>query len=211
MRWVRPAVVVLVTLAVAATLWIGVRGWLAKGHLEKAVALVPRLEQQARHGNAGTGDVTALQRETRAARDLTGDPVWSGAQQLPWVGVNLSAMRTTARAVDTVATRAVPPLLSVANTLDLKTLHPRRSGIDLQALQEVQAPVHQADQTLKQAQVMLSPYVGQGVHASSLVQPLRHAIARLVDRLDTLADLTGAAARAADLLQVSASRSSPIA
>ena len=200
MRWLRLAVVVAVTLAIAVTAWIGVRGWLAKDHLEKASALVPRLEQQARQGGTGTDDLMALQRETGAARDLTGDAMWSGAQHLPWVGDDLAAMRTTARAVDTVATRAVPPLLAVAHAVDPKTLRPRSSRMDLQALQKLQAPLRQADQALKQAQIMLSPYVGQGDHADSLVEPLRQAITRLVDELDTLADLTAAATKAADLL-----------
>jgi hypothetical protein len=190
----------LLLLAFAAAAWIGVRGWLAKDHLEKAAALVPRLEQQALDGRAGTADLRALQRETGAARELTGDPVWSAAQHLPWVGDDLAAVRAASRAVDTVATRVVPPLLTVADTLDPKALRPKDGRIDLEPLLKAREPLHRADQALSEARAMIAPYVGAGARAGSLVGPVKRAVRQLSDQLGTLAGDTATGSRAADLL-----------
>jgi hypothetical protein len=205
-RWFRRVVGIVVLLAMAAAAWIGVRGWLAKAHLEEAASLVPRLEQQARLGTPGSGDVRALQAETGAARNLTGDPVWSGAQHLPWLGDDLSAVRASARAVDTVATGAVPPLLTIASALDPETLRPRDGHIDLQRLDEARDLLRRADRALMEARSMLAPYVGQGTRSGSLTVPVQQAVTQLADELGRLADLADTATRAADLLpQVSAS------
>jgi len=191
---------VLLLVVVLVATWVGVRGWLAKGHLENAAALVPRLEQQAREGHASPEDLRTLQRETRKARDLTGDPVWGGATHLPWVGDDLSAVRAAARAVDTVATRAVPPLLRVADTLDPAALRPKNGRIQLAPLERAQVPLHQADQALRQARSTLAPYVGEGADAGSLLGPVEDAVARLGGQLDQVADDTATGSRAADLL-----------
>lgn len=204
MRWFGRTVGLLVLLAIAAAAWVGVRGWLAKDHLEAAAALVPRLEQQARQGSSGQGNLAALQRETGAASDLTGDPVWSAAQHLPWVGDDLSAVRAAAHSADTVATGAAPPLLTLASALDPETLRPRGGGIDLNALRAARQQLRQADAALKQARRVLAPYVGPGEQAGSLTPPVRLAMRRMADELSTLADLADTANRAADLLPLAA-------
>jgi hypothetical protein len=193
-------------LAIAAAAWVGVRGWLAKGHLERAASLVPQLEQQALRGTPDSRHLRALQRETGAARDLTGDPVWSAAQHVPWLGDDAAAVRAAARTVDTVATGVVPPLLTIATTLDPETLRPRDGRIDLRALVEARQLLRQVDGALGQARSTLAPYVGQGARAGSLAPPVEQAVTRLADELGKLGDLVGTATRAAELLpSVSAS------
>jgi hypothetical protein len=193
--WVVLAVVLLV-LALGA--WIGVRGWLAKGHLERAAVLVPRLEQQARDGRAVPADLRRLQRETEAARRLTGDALWTGAGHLPWVGDDLAAVGAAARAVDTVADHAVPPLLQVAGTLDPEALRPRDGRVDLAPLRAAQGPLRQAGTALATAGSTLAPYVRSD--DVTLLGPVERELTRLSDQLDSVARETATASRAADLL-----------
>jgi hypothetical protein len=199
-RWFRRVAVMVLLLAIAAAAWVGVRGWLAKGHLESAASLVPRLEQQALRGTPDRGDLRALQRETGAARDLTGDPLWSAVQHVPWLGDDVAAVRAAARAVDTVATGVVPPLLTIATTLDPETLRPRDGRIDLRALAEARQLLRQADGALGRARSTLAPYVGRGARAGSLTRAVEEAVTQLDDELSRLGDLAGTATRAAELL-----------
>jgi hypothetical protein len=189
-----------VLLAIAATAWVGVRGWLAKDHLEKAVSLVPRIEQGARQGSSSAATLAALQRETGAARDLTRDPVWSAAQHLPWVGDDLGAVGAAARSADMVSTGAAPPLLALAGALDVTTLQPRGGGIDLKALHEARQELRQADTALKRARALVAPYVGTGERARSLTPPVRQAMSRMAGALSVLGGLADSANRAAGLL-----------
>ncbi|QSB24183.1 hypothetical protein [Curtobacterium sp. 24E2] len=73
--WIVLALVLLLILAVA---WVGVRGALAKGHLERAVGDVDTLRSQLTGGDTAAAQKTAkhLEREAGAARSLTGDPIW---------------------------------------------------------------------------------------------------------------------------------------
>jgi hypothetical protein len=190
---------VLLLLALALAGWLGVRGWLAKGHLENAAALVPKLEQQAVSGKVQPADLQRLQQETEAARRLTGDPVWSAATHLPWVGDDLGAVRAAALTVDTVADRAVPSLLQAAAALDPAKLRPKDGRIHLAPLAKAQPPLRAADEALRQARAQIAPYVS-GPRSAALLGPVRRAVTRLSDQLDDLSSQTATASRAADLL-----------
>jgi len=201
-RWGRRigwVVAALVLLVVALAGWLGVRGWLAKDHLESAAALLPTLEQQALSGKTNQAELRRLQHEADAARELTSDRVWSGASHLPWVGDDLSAVRAVARAADIVADRAAPQLLQAAGTLDPSKLRPKNGRIDLGPLTTAQAPLRAADQRLHQARAVLDPYVS-GPRSASLLSPVRRAVNKLAGQLDDLTGKTTSASRAADLL-----------
>jgi hypothetical protein len=196
---VRWTIATLVLLAVAATVWVGIRGWLAKDHLESAAALVPKLEQQALAGTINEAGLQRLQHETHAARQLTGDPVWSAATHLPWAGDDLSAVRAVARAVDIVANRAAPELLQAAGALDPAQLRPKNGQIALAPLLKARTPLRSADTALRQARATLDPYVS-GPRSTSLLRPVERAVTRLATQLDDLTGTTATASRAADLL-----------
>jgi hypothetical protein len=200
MRRVRrvSGVVLLVVVALAA--WIGVRGWLAKDHLEDAAAMVPRLEQQARAGHPSPTDLNKLQQQASDARRLTGDAIWSGAMKLPFVGDDLAAVRASAVAVGTVAQDAVPPLLRVAGTLDPAVLRPRDGRIQLEPLVQAQSPLRAADAALTRARSVMAPFVGDGDQSGSLLRPVGDAVTRLGQQLDRVASDTATGSRAADLL-----------
>jgi hypothetical protein len=200
MRRVRRVSGVVLLVVVALVAWVGVRAWLAKGHLENAAALVPRLEQQARSGHPSTTDLKQLQQDASAARALTGDGIWSGAMHLPGVGDDLSAVRAAAVAVDTLAQDAVPPLLQVANTLDPAMLRPKDGHIQLAPLVRAQMPLRSADAAMTRASSQIAPFVGSGEQAGSLLGPVSQAMTTLGRQLDRVASDTATGSRAADLL-----------
>ncbi len=184
--WIVLAVVLLLILAVA---WVGVRGALAKGHLERAVADVTTLRSQLGDGYTKAAQATAehLEGEASAARSLTGDPVWGAAQQVPFFGSNLRAVREVSVVVDDVASGAVSPVSRVVGGLNTGSFAPKSGRVDLDPLVKAQPAVAQAAATLTKAERdtnaidtsdTLSP-------VTSAVNQLRNALRSASDQVDT--------------------------
>jgi cell division protein FtsB len=183
--WVVLALVLLLILAVA---WIGVRGLMAKRDLEQSVQLVGTLRSELVSGDSTAAQKTAddLQDHAAAARSLTGDPVWSAFQVLPFVGSNLRAVREVAVVVDDVATGAVKPVAGVIGDVNVKAFAPKDGKVDLAPLVKAQPAVQRATTTLAKADRdataidtsdTLSPVTGA-------VNQLRNAVASVSAQAD---------------------------
>ncbi|QCR42580.1 hypothetical protein C1N91_02480 [Curtobacterium sp. SGAir0471] len=184
--WIVLAVVLLLILAVA---WVGVRGALAKGHLERAVSEVTSLRSQLGDGDTKAAHATAahLEGEASAARELTGDPVWGAAQYVPFFGSNLRAVREVSVVVDDVASGAVSPVARVIGGLSTDSLAPKGGKVNLEPLVKAQPAVAQAADTVAKADRdanaintsdTLSP-------VTSAVNQLRNALRSASGQLDT--------------------------
>ena len=184
--WIVLAVVLLLILAVA---WVGVRGALAKGHLERAVSDVTTLRSQLGAGDTKAAQSTAqqLEDEASAARSLTGDPVWGAAEYVPFFGTNLRAVREVSVVVDDVATGAVSPVARVIGGLSTDSFAPKGGKVDLEPLVKAQPAVAQAAATLTKADRdagaidtsdTLSP-------VTSAVDQLRNALRSASDQVET--------------------------
>ncbi|MGW8429543.1 DUF4012 domain-containing protein [Curtobacterium citreum] len=184
--WIVLAIVLLVILAVA---WVGVRGVLAKGHLENAVADVQTLRTQLTGGDTASAEKTAahLEDEAGAARSLTGDPIWRASEHVPFFGTNLRAVRQIAGVVDDVSQGAVSPVAGVVGKIGTDSFAPKGGKVDLQPLVQAQAPVARAtatiDKAVKDADAIdtmntLSP-------VTSAVNQLRNALTSVHGQVDT--------------------------
>ncbi len=186
MLWIVLALVLLVILAVA---WVGVRGVLAKGHLENAVTDVQTLRTQLTGGDTASAEKTAahLEDEAGAARSLTGDSIWRASEHVPFFGTNLRAVRQIAGVVDDVSHGAVSPVAGVVGKLGTDSFAPKNGKVDLQPLVQAQAPVAKAtatiDKAVKDADAIdtmntLSP-------VTSAVNQLRNALTSVHGQVDT--------------------------
>ncbi len=127
---------------VAAGAWLGVRGVAARRHLTRARAAVPALEASLLSGGSDlSARLAALQRETRAARRLTSDPVWRLAARVPWAGRSLRTSGGLAAAVDDLARRTLPDLDTASRALAPKSLRPTGDTIALASLQAAAGPL----------------------------------------------------------------------
>ena len=96
-RWLAAATVV-VLLAVA---WVGVRGLLARRHLERARAGVEQLRADILAGqNVDPTRLPTIQDDTRRAKALTDDVIWQAVARTPYVGRTLRTSSGLATAVD---------------------------------------------------------------------------------------------------------------
>ncbi|RUQ09760.1 DUF4012 domain-containing protein [Curtobacterium sp. HSID17257] len=178
--WIVLAVVLLLILAVA---WVGVRGALAKGHLERAVADVDTLRSQLSGGDTSGAQGTAakLEDEASAARSLTSDPIWATSEYVPFFGTNLRAVRQIAGIVDDVSSGAVAPVSGVVGELGSDSFAPKDGKVDLEPLKRAQAPVQQAATAVSKA----SKDAG-AIDVSGTLSPVTSAVNQLRNALHSV-------------------------
>lgn len=131
-----PAVFAAVVLGVfivglGCAVWIGLRGASAVQHLRSAQATVGSATTEVADPAGAIERLGEAAPDTSAARALTGDPVWRGAEILPWIGPQLAAVRTLAASVDDAASTAVLPLRAAAAVLAPGALHTPDGAIDV--------------------------------------------------------------------------------
>lgn len=191
--WVVLALVLLLILAVA---WVGVRGLMAKRDLEQSVQLVGTLRSELVSGDSTAAQKTAedLQDHAAAARSLTGDPVWSAFQVLPFVGSNLRAVRGVAVVVDDVATGAVKPVAGVIGDVNVKAFAPRDGKVDLAPLVKAQPAVQRATTTLAKADRDAT-----AIDTSDTLSPVTSAVNQLRNAVASVAAQADVANRAVQL------------
>lgn len=191
--WVVLALVLLLILAIA---WVGVRGMLAKGHLERAVDDVDALRSQLTSGDIGAAQKTArhLEDEAASARSLTGDSIWGAAQSVPFFGTNLRAVRDVSVIVDDVASGAVNPVAGVVGKLGSDSFAPKDGKIDLQPIEDAQPAVAKATKTLEQARADAAR-----IDTSGTLSPVTTAVGQLRNALSSASEQAVAANRIVQL------------
>lgn len=178
--WVIVGIGVILLFAIA---WIGVRGFLAQRALTDAIPSAQKVKAAI-----GAGDLPAaakaadgLSRQTRDAAALTSDPIWLTAERVPWIGPNLTAVRTAAAASNDVATRVVRPLVAAGGGLDLRALSISDGRIDLAPIAAAQPAVARASAAFTTARASVA-----AIRTGALIGP----VASGVDRLRTVFDQT---------------------
>ncbi|GAA3655943.1 DUF4012 domain-containing protein [Microbacterium marinilacus] len=118
--------------ALLCTIWVGVRGAMAVGHLQS----VAQISREVPAAFAGSDTELAplaadLQREAAAAHSLTDDLVWTASEALPWVGPQLAAVGAIAESADLLTDQALPPLAEMVDGGGLDALAPQDGALPL--------------------------------------------------------------------------------
>ena len=185
MRAILRLVFVLVLVLVCLAAWVGVRGWLAKDHLQTSADLVQRLQTQLEQGSTvpARTTVTNLQNETADAMRLTDDRVWRAAQHLPGVGDDMAAVHAVSLAGHTLSTDALPSIATAA--ADVHRLRNRGGDATPAELATVarrlKTPLATAQAGVAQAQEQIA-----AVDPATLFAPVRSGVQEFSSGLDTL-------------------------
>lgn len=175
-----------VGLLVLAGAWIGVRAWLAYGELQEARAGAAELQQQFSADPASMGDdIDRLGEHTKRAAGLTSDPIWRGAEVLPWAGNNLEAFRVTASSLDTVVRSVGAPLAANADAVQ-QSLSLDGGSMDLAPLVDMRNASASADLQMKRVTANMSK-----IDRDGLVAPLADAVDEFSELLDPVASGVG--------------------
>ena len=192
-------IVVAVVVAVVAFLciWIGVRGSMARSELLGAVPLARTIEAAAVAGHVSTtaADVSALQQKSAHAEALTSDPIWRLVEHVPGVGPNLTAVRQSAALVHEVATSGIPPLITLAKTVNVHQLVPHDGTIDLSVFSRATPSLAVAKAALDVAKKHATV-----INSDATIGPVQSAVKKLVGLVDTTADTVDGVDVAARLL-----------
>jgi hypothetical protein len=171
--------------------------WQVRDHLLAAARLSHQLHLQLERGElaAARETLTALRRQTRAARDATTGPGWWLGSRLPGLGRNLAATGEVAVVIDELTRDGLAPMVELAGELSPGALAPRAGRVELAPLRRAAGPMAAVDRAVRRARDRVA-----AIPADSLLPPLRSAVIELRRQLDRAARDTGTAARAARLL-----------
>ncbi len=167
----------------------------ARHHLLRATALLQTLQTQLEQGDyaAGRTTVARLRHETSAAAATTGDPAWQMGGHAPAIGDDVRAVRTVTVVLDELATKVLPPLVSVA--AGIEALVPRDGRVDLTALAGAASALRAADATMRRIRDRV-----RAIPTARLAGSLAAPITALGGKLDRAVTLIGSALRAAQLI-----------
>lgn len=186
----RRLVVVLVVLAailLAAAAWVGARALMAKAELEAALPTVESLRSAALEGDVARVEalIPDLAAHAASAASLTGDAVWRGAEVIPVLGSNLSAVRVVSAELDRVSA-ALPILIDSFHTI---AAGDSSSLVDIVSLSASAGPLRSAADSLSTAEEQLA-----ALDTSGLFGPVEDGVHKMRDATSILAPAVAAAA-----------------
>ncbi|GAB3611842.1 hypothetical protein GCM10027415_01820 [Humibacter ginsengisoli] len=155
---------------------VGAHAVAAKNDLEAAVPLAAKVEVQILAGDNAAAVRTALDvsQKTTAALNETNGPLWRGVEWVPWLGKNLSAVRTLASAADGLAQHGLSP----AAAINLDAFKPVDGRIDPQAIRSLVGTVGEAKVAVDAARSSVS-----GINRSGLIGQVDSAVTSIDTQL----------------------------
>lgn len=95
--------------------------------------------------------VSAFSDHVSKAYKHTSSPLWQLASAVPYVGDDISAVRTMVAAMENISSQALPQLLQAADNIDLNNVHVENGTIEISGLEASQRPLQIADDTIDKA------------------------------------------------------------
>lgn len=146
---------VLVVIA-ALAVFAGAFVWSAlqtKNELQQAVLSAQGLQQTIVGSDKSKREeqVSAFSNHVSKAYKQTSSPLWQLASAVPYVGDDISAVRTTVAAMENISSQALPQLLQAADNIDLNNVHVENDTIEISGLEASQRPLQIADDTIDKA------------------------------------------------------------
>lgn len=165
-----------VALILFCGLWVGLRALAAKSALESALPLVNTLKSQVAALDVTGAKATLVKLEPKvgSARNDTSDIIWRGAELIPGLGPNLTAVRTLAGSTDDVVTKAIDPLVGALDTVSAKSLKPTGGAFDLAPIVKATPAVDRAAAVLAKAHADVA-----AIDTSGTIGPVRTATTQL--------------------------------
>jgi len=170
--------------------WLATRVLVVKTDLEASQTLVSQLQTQAQDLDPAALSATRDELEARSSSAANGtkDLTWRIAEFVPFVGVNLTAVRYVAESVDDIVVQVASPAVDLLSTFDVGARDPATGGFDLGPLVEAQKIAGSAESVLGTSLTQLAT-----IDSGATVGPVSAA----VDKMTGL--LTGADAAVTEI------------
>lgn len=204
-RRLRPAVIAwlalgaLTAVLVALAGAVAIGGFIAQKELRAAVPLVTKMQGQfgADDRTALASSIEELQGHAARARSAADTWPWQIAEQAPFIGPTLHAVRESTVAVDELAQGALPALADV----DPALLRPKDGAFDVAAISQLSGPLSTAStaadraaDAVRDVDIAETPGVLQGPlgQLTGAVRGLQPALSRAIAVMPVLPSLMGA-------------------
>lgn len=189
-------IAVLTALILVSMAWLGIKGSTIKSELEATNRLAPQLKEQIISDRKAEAIATAeeIRTHTAAAREAAGDPLWTLAAAVPWIGANFSATSEIARSADDVAVLGVTPLVNVYQSLDWRKLIAGNGGTDLEPIRKAAPSVASASNAVHATVDRLN-----ALDAGNLLPQVAGPLAQFRGQLDSIVGTLDTASNVASL------------
>ena len=169
---------VLLTALVLSTVWVTVRGLMAREQLLGAYPTAVSIRASILSGDIDKieDEVGSLQNRSAEAASLTSDPIWRAMELLPLFGDNLRVIRQAAAVANEISETALPPLTDLANQVTLADLVPVEGRFDLAAFTTAAPALAQA----RDAVTVAAEHASE-IDTSTSLPPVADAVDQLVE------------------------------
>lgn len=174
-----------VVLGISAALLIP-RAEAASQSLQEALPLATQAKDQILAGESDQAKVTVtkLSKLTAQAEKQTDYFLWSAAENTPFIGENLKAVRVVAHTVNTLSNDVLMP----ATEVSLSALRTQDGALDLEKIKALLPIVQNASQAAKQTSIEL-----ENLDDNLLVGPVKEGVLKLQDSISKLQEMVGPA------------------
>lgn len=126
---------------------IGTQALLVKHHEEAAIAVVKDAVKKHRLNDLD-GVVADMQKQTRAAKNITNGPLWSFTEKLPGIKGSMRVVRMMTDVVDDMAQDTAPKFADAAQTIDAKSIY-KNGSINAEPIVKALPELETAAQSLQ--------------------------------------------------------------
>lgn len=190
------ALVAILVVFFLCMVWIGVRGALAYKHLERIQAGASEsVATITRDPSATASTLASLAADAADARNLTSDPIWASAENIPWIGPQLAAFGTVASSSDQLFRESLLPLAVAARGLSVHSLEPVNGQIDTNALGSLVEPARAAGM-----KAVAAAEAAQDINRTPLLGVVDSAVGEATKQFNAIAGAIDGLARTSQLL-----------
>lgn len=167
----------------------------AKNELQQAVSSAQGLQQTIVDSDKSKREeqVNTFSDHVSKAYEQTSSPLWQLASVVPYVGDDISAVRTMVAAMENISSQALPQLLQAADNIDLNNVHVENGTIEISGLEASQRPLQIADDTIDKAtrevktvKAVKTPHVAQIADALTTAETYCEKLDSMVHSLNSI-------------------------
>ena len=125
----------------------------AKNELQQAVSSAQGLHQTIVDSDKSKREeqVNTFSDHVSKAYRQTSSPLWQLASAVPYVGDDISAVRTMVAAMENISSQALPQLLQATDNINLNNVRVENGTVEISGLEASQQPLQIADDTIDKA------------------------------------------------------------
>lgn len=168
--------------------WFGISAWQAKQEADAALTAASGIQKSLAAGDTDALDaqITELTDHVHGAYAQTSSTIWTLASHIPYIGVDVTAVRTAVTAMENICVQAMPGLQDALRAVN--GIQVENGTIDIGGLSDAADGLAKADTAMTSAMRQLN-----GIQTPHL-DKLADAVEQVQDRLEPMQDMVHNAA-----------------